>query len=97
MYDNFNISIFNVFQVNFSIRNIDAIEENDEILIDPFNALWKKLLGTVFYILQVFGGLIILSFVRYETQGHAAHFRTALNQITSWIALVVSFMKLLVP
>ena len=89
-FGSFEQTISNGIQVNFSIEKFDIIQKDNEILIDPFNTLWKKVLGTVSYILQVFGGLIVLSFIRYETQGHAAHFRTALNQITSWIALVVS-------
>ena len=88
-----NQNISKGFQVNFSTQEFEIAQMNNEMLLDPFNSLWKKILGTVFYILQFLGGLIILSFIRYETQGHAAHFRTALNQITSWIASVVSLVK----
>ena len=42
--------------------------------LDSFNAHWKKVLGTVSCILQVFGRLYVLAFISYETQGHAAHF-----------------------
>ena len=85
-------SISKGFQVNFSMEEFEIAIENNDISLDPFNSLWKKILGTVFYILQFMGGLILASFIRYETQGHAAHFRTALNQITSWLALVVSLV-----
>ena len=94
-FETSNQNISNRFQVNFFIEKYVIIQKDNEMLIDPFNAHWKKVLGTVSYILQVFGGLFVLAFIRYETQGHAAHFRTALNQITSWIALVVSNLCLL--
>ena len=85
-----NQSISKGFRINFSIEEFEINQMNNEMFLDPFNSLWKKILGTVFYILQLLGGLIVVSFIRYETQGHAAHFRTALNQITSWLASVVS-------
>ena len=86
----FDFSLLSGYQDKLSIETFEITKENEEFFVDPYNLLWKKILGTVFYILQLFGALIVLSFIRYETQGHAAHFRTALNQITSWIGLVVS-------
>ena len=79
------------FQVNFSAKNDDFYIENDQsLLVDPFNEPWIKILGTVSYVLQVLGGLVLLLFIRYESQGNLAQFRTALNQLTSWIAVNVS-------
>ena len=66
-------------------------EAESNLFVEPYRELWKKLLGTAFYILQILVGLIILAFVRYEREGLAGHFRTALNQLTSWKYLVVSY------
>ena len=81
----------NWFQVNFSAKNDDFYIENDQsLLVDPFNEPWKKILGTVSYVLQVLGGLVLMAFIKYESQGNLAQFRTALNQLTSWIGVNVS-------
>ena len=81
----------NWFQVNFSAKTDDFYIENDQsLLMDPFNEPWKKILGTIFYVIEVLGGLVFLSFIRYESQGNLAQFRTALNQLTSWIVVNVS-------
>ena len=65
-------------------------EAEKNLFIEPYRELWKKVLGTVFYIIQILAGLIIQAFIIYERDGHAGHFRTALNQLTSWKYLVVS-------
>ena len=87
-YDSYAMWLY----IHFSLADFDDEfdVQNSQLLVDPFKELWKKFLGTLSYFCQILGGLIILSFIRYETQGHAAHFRTALNQLTSWIGLIVS-------
>ena len=60
------------------------------VITGVFNEPWKKILGQVSYVLQVLGGLVLLLFIRYESQGNLAQFRTALNQLTSWIGVNVS-------
>ena len=65
----------------------DFVAENNSF-VEPFQELWKKILGTLFYILQMLVGLILLAFIQYENE--YGHFRTALNQLTSWKYLVVS-------
>ena len=81
----------NRFQVNFSAKTYDFYIENDQsLLMDPYNEPWKKILGTISYVIQLLGALVMLSFIRYESQGNLAQFRTALNQLTSWIVVNVS-------
>ena len=81
----------NWFQLNFSAKTDGFYIENDQsLLVDPFNEPWKKILGTVSYVLQILGGFVLMSFIKYESQGNLAQFRTALNQLTSWIAVNVS-------
>ena len=81
----------NWFKVKFSAKTDDFYIENDQsLLMDPYNEPWKKILGTISYVIQLLGGLVMLSFIRYESQGNLAQFRTALNQLTSWIVVNVS-------
>jgi hypothetical protein len=81
----------NWFQLNFTAKTNDFYIENDQsLLVDPFNEPWIKILGTISYVFQVLGGLVLMSFVKYESQGNLAQFRTALNQLTSWMAVNVS-------
>ena len=83
----------NWFQVNFTTKTDGFyIENNPSLLVDPFNESWKKILGTISYVFQVLGGLVLMSFITYESQGNLAQFRTALNQLTSWIDVNVSLL-----
>ena len=83
----------NWFQANISAKTDDFYIKNDQsLLVDPFNEPWKKILGTISYVFQVLGGLVLMSFIRYESQGNLAQFRTALNQLTSWIGVNVSII-----
>ena len=65
------------------------ISEND-LFVEPYKELWKKILGTAFYVVQVVSGFILLTFIRYERGGYAGSFCTSLNQLTSWKYLIVS-------
>ena len=66
-------------------------DSNQNQFADPFKEMWKKLFATGAYIVLIFGGFIMLSFIKYEFQGQAAHYRTVMNQLNSWIFLIVSF------
>ena len=67
----------------------ESYDNEANLFAEPFNELWKKLLGTATYVLHSFGGMIMLIMVRYERQGLASNYRTALNQLNSWMLLVV--------
>ena len=71
----------------------EVIEElkGENLFVEPFDELWKKLFGTGCFILQLLASLITLSFVAYEWQGNGVTHRTVFNQLRSWILLVVSF------
>ena len=58
--------------------------------VEPYEELWKKVLGTIMYIIQILCGIVILTLIKYEREGYAGSFRTALNQLTSWKYLIVS-------
>ena len=83
----------NMTQENHIMDHINVTYQYDiagNIFSEPFTELWKKLFGTVSYTLTAIGGLIILAFVGYESHGFAFHYRTALNQLNSWLLTFVS-------
>ena len=58
--------------------------------MEPYEELWKKILGTTIYFLEVLAGLVILALIKYKRGGHVGHFRTAFNQLISWKYSLVS-------
>ena len=83
----------NWFQVNFTAKTNGFYIENDQsVLVDPFNDPWKKILGTISYVFQVLSGLFLMFFLKYGSQGNLTQFRTALNQLTTWIGVNVSII-----
>ena len=64
------------------------IEVND--WKDPFDSVWLKLITVFVYILEVAASMVMFTFVRYETQGYAGHYRTIINQFLSYLYGVVS-------
>ena len=65
-------------------------ENEPNLFADPYNSVWTKIFGTLFYIFQVSLSFILMTFVVYETQGLAGHYRTLINQLLSWFYLLVS-------
>ena len=80
---------------NFTIDNLINFNNSYEVKLDlftePFEELWKKLLGTAAYAILVIGGFFLTTFVSYEFRGQVAHYRTVLNQLNSWYLILVSF------
>ena len=74
---------------NLTEVKTESCESEVNLFAEPFNELWKKVLGTAAYVIHSFGGMIMLVMVRYERQGLASNYRTALNQLNSWMLLVV--------
>ena len=71
-------------------NSTDQSEIEPNLFAEPFTELWKKLLGTIAFILNSIGCVIMLTFVGLERQGFGSHYRTALNQLNSWILIFVS-------
>ena len=86
------MSFNNAILAGFEVRNGSSENIMNEInsFIEPYYELWKKILGTLMYVIQIFCGLVILTLINYERRGYAGSFRTALNQLTSWKYLIVS-------
>ena len=84
----------------FLIDNLTYIDfnnnhgEKSDLFTEPFEELWKKLLGTAAYAILVIGGFFLTTFVSYEFRGQAAHYRTVLNQLNSWYLILVSFISI---
>ena len=57
---------------------------NNEEWIDPYNSVWLKMLTCCIYIVEVMAAVIMTSFVYYETNGYAGHYRTLINQLLSY-------------
>ena len=73
------------------IRNLtDKLETELNLFAEPFTELWKKLLGTTAFMLNAIGCVIMLTFVGLERQGFGSYYRTALNQLNSWVLIFVS-------
>ena len=68
----------------------DQSEIEVNLFVEPFTELWKKLLGTIAFMLNSIGCVIMLTFVGLERQGFGSYYRTALNQLNSWMLLFVS-------
>ena len=67
----------------------EFVSQNN-IFVEPYEELWKKILGTAIYFLEVLAGLVILALIKYERGGHVGHYRTAFNQLISWKYSLVS-------
>ena len=67
----------------------EFVSQNN-IFMEPYEELWKKILGTAIYFLEVLAGFVILALIKYERGGHVGHFRTAFNQLISWKYSLVS-------
>ena len=67
---------------------IGALFENETInteeWIDPYNSVWLKMLTFCIYIVEMMAAVIMTSFVYYETNGYAGHYRTLINQLLSY-------------
>ena len=69
---------------------IGNLTDQSEIFAEPFTELWKKILGTTAFMLNSIGCVIMLTFVGLERQGFGSYYRTALNQLNSWVLIFVS-------
>ena len=83
------LNVMVTFEISSKDKLGDLIAE-DNLFFEPYQELWKKILGTTFYIIEVLAGLFLIALIKYESGGHAGHFRTAFNQLNSWKHVIVS-------
>ena len=84
------MDVSNIAEMDMIGNSTDQSEIEPNLFAEPFTELWKKLLGTIAFILNSIGCVIMLTFVGLERQGFGSHYRTALNQLNSWILIFVS-------
>ena len=77
-------------QTNIVEMDVIGNSTDQSEFAEPFTELWKKLLGTIAFMVNSIGCVIMLTFVGLERQGFGSYYRTALNQINSWILIFVS-------
>ena len=93
-HSNQSLTVAHTFSSNFEFEEqakfVDSNVDSNNLFKEPYEELWKKVLGTTFYLLQIVMGLIPFTLVIFERQGYGGHFRTVLNQLTSLKYMIVS-------
>ena len=87
-----NSSNYVVMTFEISKDKLKDLIAEDNVFFEPYQELWKKILGTTFYIVEMIAGLFIIVLIKYESGGHAGNFRTAFNQLNSWKHMIVSLL-----
>ena len=70
---------------------MEKSDKVDNYFVDPFGALYMKILATIAYILGLPGCGVVLCFIWYETSGRAGPYRTCINQLVSRMYFLVIF------
>ena len=73
---------------NFRVKHADIIS-------DPYDSIWLKLLTVFVYIVELITSIIMVAFVSYEAQGLAGHYRTLINQLLSCLYGMVILLSYL--
>ena len=93
-YSNQSLILVHIFPSNFEfddqMKFVNLNVNSNNLFKEPYEELWKKVLGTTFYFLQIFMGLIPITLAIFEREGYGGHFRTVLNQLTSLKYMIVS-------
>ena len=66
-----------------SFTIVDFEPEEFEEWVDPYDTMVLKLLTVFVYLVEILAAIVMLSFVVYENQGYAGHYRTVINQLLS--------------
>ena len=72
---------------NISI-NLEQIEQQ-LLLQDPYDSVWLKIMAILFYFIGILASVIMLAFIKYETEHHG-NFRSVINQLLSNMYAMVS-------
>ena len=68
--------------------NLEQIEQKF-LLQDPYDSVWLKIMAILFYFIGIFASVIMLTFIKYETEHHG-NFRSVINQLLSNMYAMVS-------
>ena len=98
-HGNQSLILVHTFSSNFEfedqIKFVNSNVNSNNLFKEPYQELWKKVLGTIFYLLQTVMGLIPFTLAIFEREGYGGHFRTVLNQLTSLKYMIVSNFQIL--
>ena len=93
-HGNQSLILVHTFSSNFEFEDqimfVNSNVNSNNLFKEPYQELWKKVLGTIFYLLQTVLGLIPFTLAIFEREGYGGHFRTVLNQLTSLKYMIVS-------
>ena len=68
--------------------NLEQIEQQ-LLLQDPYDSVWLKIMAILFYFIGILASVIMLAFIKYETEHHG-NFRSVINQLLSNMYAMVS-------
>ena len=68
--------------------NLEQIEQQ-LLLQDPYDSVWLKIMAILFYFIGILASVIMLAFIKYETEHHG-NFRSVINQLLSNLYAMVS-------
>ena len=76
---------------NQTIRENFWLEIEEIKYPEPYESPILKWMASITFGMQILQSLVIFAFICYEKSGLTGPFRTVLNQLVSWIALMVSY------
>ena len=65
---------------NFEKENKSELD--DGVWEDPYDSIWLRLATALISVAEFFASVIMIAFIRYETQAHG-NYRTVINQLLS--------------
>ena len=70
--------------------NLEQIEQ--QLIQDPYDSVWLKIMAILFYFIGILASVIMLAFIKYETEHHG-NFRSVINQLLSNLYAMVSLLN----
>ena len=70
--------------------NLEQIEQQ-LLFQDPYDSVWLKIMTILFYFIGILASVIMLAFIKYETEHHG-NFRSVINQLLSNLYVMVSLL-----
>ena len=70
--------------------NFERNEKEVIKFVDPYDSIGLKVATIAVYGIEIISSIVMITFVVYETQGLAGHYRTLINQLLSYLYGAVS-------
>ena len=88
-----NLLVFERFsftqEENFTAFHLKEVL-NSNVFKDPYQSSHVKGLALISFAINIGASVVLIAFIKYETQGLAGPFRTVINQLVSWLNILVS-------